>query len=290
MGSKRIVPIFLFIGLLVSGSYYYLCKIKQVCDGVLINIKSDVSDTMDTSNQALRPMSFRHNSAEPILGVEFDSMRATLLNKLGDQDTLIIYAVYYDGESGGEDLATERVENVKSLLVDHFDVTRLLTEVNYDGVTRADENANLEAVQFTIVSNKMDDAESESDYEEEVIPTPSVERFTDKGIIHFPKGSVRKLLTPEVVSYIDEIVVQLNNDPNLKVYVEGHSDNEGDEDRNHQLGRKRAWVVKKLIWDKGIEPIRIVTSSKGELEPIKDNDTEEGRSYNRRVEVTIKAQ
>ena len=97
-------------------------------------------------------------------------------------------------------------------------------------------------------------------------------------------------MTPEVRTFIDQLVSLMKSDPDVKVYVVGHSYDENDDGEMHQLGRRRAWVVKKMIWDKGVDPMRIITSSKGETEPVNTNDTEVDQAFNRRVEIIIDRQ
>lgn len=308
MMSKRFVPVILFIGLLLGGSYYYLCKIKQVCDGMFENLRTDLTGVTDSLQNDYSPLSFRYNSAEPIVGSDFDKYRESLLNKVGEYDTLVINALYYENETDGSALAMERAENVKSLLMDHFSVDRLQLHTDFDAITRADDQSSLEAVKFAIASSddevssesseEIDDTEWVSETEEEGeteavatnqdLPIGSNLQIGDQTIIYFPKGTTKKRITSDVRSYIDQAIAQLSANPDLKIYVEGHAEGEGDTEENYQLGRRRAWVVKKMIWDKGVDPTRIVTSSKGDLEPMNTIDNEVGKAYNRRVVLTIK--
>jgi len=72
------------------------------------------------------------------------------------------------------------------------------------------------------------------------------------------------------------------------ILITGHTDNTGDPDKNITLGQRRADFVKSYLVTNGISGQHIKTLSKGQSAPIVDNDTEEGRSKNRRVEITIK--
>jgi outer membrane protein OmpA-like peptidoglycan-associated protein len=323
MGSKRFIPVILFLGVLVAGSYYYLCQIKQVCGDFSLNL-TDNPKNPGAEEEPFRPLSFQFNSADPIIGDQFNDIRDELLSKVGETDTLVVNGMYFGNEQNGNDLAQERADNVKSLLEDHIDITRLQTHVNFDGMTSADDKTSLEAVKFTIVSSGLsddltdDDEElaDESDYEttdEWVNESGDIDDAVESGVadnvteentnqeatgsfvgdidnratIYFPKGSIKKNITPELRSYVDGLVALMKRDPNVKVYVVGHSDDEGDQGEDHQLGRRRAWVVKKMIWDRGVNPMRIITSSKGEAEPRNGSDSDVGHAYNRRVEIII---
>lgn len=73
------------------------------------------------------------------------------------------------------------------------------------------------------------------------------------------------------------------------ILIEGHTDNVGAEDYNMELSEKRANAVKKYLIEKGVSPTRMTSIGYGEDQPLQDNETEDGRAHNRRVEVAIYA-
>lgn len=91
---------------------------------------------------------------------------------------------------------------------------------------------------------------------------------------------------PESGAAIAEIAKLLKADPGLKVYVVGHTDNVASLDLNMKLSKARAEaVVQELVAKHGIAAARLNGQSAGPLCPVVSNDTEEGRSKNRRVEL-----
>jgi len=78
--------------------------------------------------------------------------------------------------------------------------------------------------------------------------------------------------------------------PQSMLSVTGHSDLVGTPEFNEKLGMKRALVVGKYIQEKGVDPSKMVTESKGETLPLGDYLTGEGRAKNRRTEISIKMQ
>ncbi len=76
-------------------------------------------------------------------------------------------------------------------------------------------------------------------------------------------------------------------DPNVKITVEGYTDNSGDRNKNLALSKKRAQAVKSLLVKYGLKASNIEAVGKGDLNPIADNDTEYGRKLNRRIEIII---
>jgi OmpA-OmpF porin, OOP family len=98
----------------------------------------------------------------------------------------------------------------------------------------------------------------------------------------FDKADIR----PESEPTIAEIAKFLKEQPDIKVFVVGHTDNEGSLDYNINLSKQRAKsVVNKLINDHEIKPSRLTPEGLGFLAPVASNRTEEGRAKNRRVEL-----
>lgn len=75
--------------------------------------------------------------------------------------------------------------------------------------------------------------------------------------------------------------------PGVNIRVEGHTDNVGSVPYNMTLSEDRATSVQNYLLQRGVSAIRISAEGKGPLEPIADNETEEGRAVNRRVQVVI---
>ena len=76
-----------------------------------------------------------------------------------------------------------------------------------------------------------------------------------------------------------------NND--LKIEIEGHTDNIGDEAYNLKLSNERAEAVVDYLLEKGVDKNNIIAQGLGESAPIAENETEEGRAKNRRVEMNV---
>ncbi|HMK27422.1 MAG TPA: OmpA family protein [Chitinophagaceae bacterium] len=108
---------------------------------------------------------------------------------------------------------------------------------------------------------------------------------TDAQAIQFT-GNTAKLTTRSNAS-LNHIVTYLNEDPELKVKIEAHTDNAGDDNANMTLSNDRAAAVKAYLVSKGISEDRITTEGFGETTPIADNNTAAGRMKNRRVEIKV---
>jgi outer membrane protein OmpA-like peptidoglycan-associated protein len=83
------------------------------------------------------------------------------------------------------------------------------------------------------------------------------------------------------------VVSVLIANPDLRVSVEGHTDNKGSADHNRELSKKRAESVKRYLVQNGVATDRLETVGWGPDKPIAENRTQAGREQNRRVEFII---
>jgi outer membrane protein OmpA-like peptidoglycan-associated protein len=103
--------------------------------------------------------------------------------------------------------------------------------------------------------------------------------------IKFANGST--LLTKTSKVELDKGVKVLNDNPALKLYVEGHTSSTGSAKLNDKLSLNRAFSVKSYLVGKGIAADRLTATGFGSSKPIADNKTKEGQTANRRVEFHL---
>lgn len=124
------------------------------------------------------------------------------------------------------------------------------------------------------------------DIEYKELPQGYMIRIQDK--ILFKSGQYE--LTDESKQILDELSTILKQIPN-KISIEGHTDNIPISNEfirsNWDLSALRALSVLYYLREKGISPERLTATAHGEYSPIADNDTEEGREKNRRIEIII---
>lgn len=89
----------------------------------------------------------------------------------------------------------------------------------------------------------------------------------------------------ESYSELDKIADLLNRNPEVFVGIEGHTDNIGTEAINLPLSKNRAKSIADYLIKKGIKANRVHSNGYGSSRPVADNNTEEGRQQNRRVEI-----
>ena len=94
-------------------------------------------------------------------------------------------------------------------------------------------------------------------------------------------------LREEAHSSLVEVVDLLQSEPDKKIRIEGHTDSTGDEVTNLEISERRANKVLEALVALGVDPARVTTAGMGEDFPIASNESEEGRSRNRRVDVIL---
>ena len=91
-------------------------------------------------------------------------------------------------------------------------------------------------------------------------------------------------IKPESMGEINRIVTLMTENPDLKFSVEGHTDSTGNAASNQTLSEQRSQAIVAKLVELGIAQDRLTAVGKGQNSPIADNNTDEGRAKNRRVE------
>jgi outer membrane protein OmpA-like peptidoglycan-associated protein len=95
------------------------------------------------------------------------------------------------------------------------------------------------------------------------------------------------LLTPDDAASLDEMARVLLARPDLRMRIEGHTDDRGIAANNTLLSVQRAEAVRDALVKRGVDAARLSAIGRGSEAPIAPNDTPEGRSLNRRVELHL---
>jgi outer membrane protein OmpA-like peptidoglycan-associated protein len=117
-----------------------------------------------------------------------------------------------------------------------------------------------------------------------VIPTAKEikEKLVLEGI-QFASGS--STISARSYMVLDEVVASLKGYPEVNLTIQGYTDSVGKESTNLRLSQSRAESVMNYFIGKGINPTRLKAVGFGELNPIANNNTPEGRAKNRRIEL-----
>ena len=141
-----------------------------------------------------------------------------------------------------------------------------------------------------IIGRKMDKQAEEM---EKVLGDAEVRREGEGIVILFKEkvlfGYDRSDLNTSAETNLTKLVNVLQKYPDTNIEVIGHTDSKGTDDYNQGLSQRRASSVASYLRTQGISSSRLGTKGMGEADPVASNDTEEGRTQNRRVEFVITA-
>lgn len=101
--------------------------------------------------------------------------------------------------------------------------------------------------------------------------------------INFDTG--KSDIKTETQSIVDQLAEMMNANTDLKISIEGHTDNVGTPEANKTLSLNRAKAVVSAIAAKGVSASRLSSVGWGQEKPVADNRTEDGKAKNRRVEI-----
>jgi len=105
--------------------------------------------------------------------------------------------------------------------------------------------------------------------------------------ILFQSGAA--IISASATAELDAFADALSQCPNAAIDVEGHTDSDGDDQRNLALSVARAEAVVNALIERGIAPERLYAIGYGETQPVADNATADGKRQNRRIVVSVRA-
>ena len=119
----------------------------------------------------------------------------------------------------------------------------------------------------------------------------SVTRMGDNITLNMPSSITFALnsadLNAQFYNALNGVTMVLKEYNKTVIEVAGHTDSSGSDQYNMQLSERRAQSVASYLSSQGVQSSRLMTVGAGETRPVASNDTEQGRSANRRVEMTI---
>lgn len=142
----------------------------------------------------------------------------------------------------------------------------------------------------SIIGRRMDKQAEEM---EKVLGDAEVRREGEGIVINFKEkvlfGYDQSELSIGSRSSLDKLANILKAYPDTDIQIIGHTDSKGTERYNERLSERRAAAVASYLRGNNIPATRITTLGMGESDPVATNDSDEGRSFNRRVEFVITA-
>ncbi|HET54855.1 MAG TPA: OmpA family protein [Ignavibacteria bacterium] len=149
----------------------------------------------------------------------------------------------------------------------------------YDGIS-----ADVPEIDYERIENIVKKHIPKEVVKEVVVERPMDQKWILVGVnFDFNKATLRSESYP-VLFHAVQVLLQ---NPDMRVEIQGHTDNIGSDDYNMKLGERRAKTVKDYLVARGISADRLSVRSFGESQPIADNKTADGRAINRRVEFKV---
>lgn len=310
-------------GWIGGGSWYWVCKVKGHCEEVATeNTDTSETDPLTTDsptddmtveepefsvNYQETPMlksranlRFPRSGSEGVVPQEIDSRLDDLADYLKEHpDTDIeitgLYGQAENNDSEFSNLGLGRADYVANLLTDRgVETDRIIKSYSLedDRLVFTPDDTLLGGINLRILDRQPaenlaegDETSGTEDGDENArqAAAPKI----DPRNLYFDYNSSNLSMNNELRDYISKAIQYLNQHPDEKLLLTGHTDSMGSPDSNKKLGLDRARTVKKYFEDFGLASSQISITSKGQAEPIATNDTDDGRSKNRRVEVSI---
>jgi len=142
-----------------------------------------------------------------------------------------------------------------------------------------------------VIGNKMDKQAREID---NALPGADVERVGEGIKLTLKENAVRfnvnkSTLTATAQANLDKLVPVFKEYADTNIQIFGYTDADGTDEYNLKLSQERAASVRNYLVSKGLAASRFTTTGMGEADPIATNETVDGKSQNRRVELAITA-
>jgi outer membrane protein OmpA-like peptidoglycan-associated protein len=279
------------------GWWWYVCPHKKVCPlgekytqsalSALNKAKTDNKDLsespvigmdMRTWDQGARQIYtkgwpvFKWGSAEAVIPPNFDQIRDSLVEILGEKNLLEITGNHFEDEEKYTELANlglVRSEKIKALFEGFLPPERI--KIKAEQATNRNLSSTSPFQAYHLKTHFFNEVINEID---------------DKTLIFFPYASADMLQNVDLNHYLDQVVTRVKNSGE-RIKLIGHTDSKASVARNMYLGKVRAEKIRDLLLKKGLGRDQITIESKGESQPMATNNTQEGRQKNRRVELII---
>lgn len=117
--------------------------------------------------------------------------------------------------------------------------------------------------------------------------TEKEKKIIEKAFSNLEFETGKDIIRPKSFPPLNELANLMKQHPDWILTLSGHTDNQGDPQKNMVLSEKRAKAVANYLIKKGVKAENIITEWFGDTKPIADNNTPQGRQKNRRVEMKI---
>lgn len=281
--------VILLILWIVGSSYCYVCNIKKDCgcnkpDYAIPGLTIEDVDfsALDDNN-----LYFGYGNSNLVVPTCVKRELKALVDHLNENKSrlLILKGTYDSDENGNETLGKTRAESLRTFLVGlgcDANQISIFSKQNNDLTFDPENTRTYGSIEFNFSSEEDIKREAAEKELKSLITSLKIPQ-----VFYYETGSSVLNYNPDISKYISDLSNYLNNYPDSKISIIGHTDTVGGKEMNKKLSFDRANNIKALFLSKDIKESAIELDGRGMDEPASDNDTEEGRSKNRRVEVKL---
>lgn len=266
MNVKSITTLALFVLYCLFCWKYYTCEIKDLCYNKVENTSSSTAETY--------PIQFYKNATNYKLSSAFDQYADSIVkSSIGKKLDIIGY--YDPSESNASTFANLGLARASALR----DVLKSkgldTTGISLFGIKRSldfkDSLAWATAIDTSANVN---------------LNSTDVQLITHHGIteIYFPTGSTQEIKSAVLDSFLSNLA---QTSADKKISLVGHTDNVGEEKTNQELSLQRSQSIRNILVKLGVKPDNILCEGKGSAIPKRENNSDENRALNRRVEISV---
>lgn len=264
-------PLVVVFWLALGVFYFWLDnhKDRHCCGPSEITITTPAEEKVDAK---IYPIVFSFSSSDAQTSDLFAGYRDSVIATLSENEVLEIVGQYTREETNSttyENIGKARAEAVKLMLSDYLDTSRITTSGRL--VDRGEDDQTVAKPRLAFGKK---------------VRTPKIMEIDDRTLIYFPYNSTQRLKDDEIETYLKAVAERVLKSKE-EIVLTGHTDSFGDASYNYTLGLARANMIAAVLRRNGIPGNQVEVRSKGETEPIAPNNTEEGRSKNRRTELVI---
>lgn len=214
------------------------------------------------------PLIFNCDTQEVITNDLWPDKRAEIISNAKSNKKLLITAPYFEGES--EQVGIDRAKKVGSLFTPDLSADNIVYASLSGGDCETNKSVMMHETKFNWVTRNDD-----------------IIQHLDKTLVFYEFDSDQEIKNQNVLDYFNELAEFLKSTGDTAV-ITGHTDSDGTDEYNMELGMKRAKEFESHLLNLGVEEEQIEVTSKGKSMPLADNMTPEGKQTNRRVEIEIK--
>lgn len=303
MERTDLLLVLLLVGWITGSTYYYVCHIREHCCGECDSL-SDVS-VFDLTARPSGPLQivgeglaleaeesirFGRNQSLPVTTPPVDTVFQQVKQYLDahTDHALHITGWYDDSEKNTtlfRNLGLARAETMKRQLVSEGVPSK---QIGTAGRSSIDLTFSGDTLLNGLTFRVTDDwPVGKTAVDPDTLATLEERLRATSPTLYFDMGATTLPMSDSLERYLQDARNYLFLYPNRAIVLTGHTDNVGREEKNLVYGQERADFTQEALREFGINPNQIKTRSAGETQPIADNDTPEGRSKNRRVEIDI---